>query len=70
MKVEYLLQNDPGELRVSIQQWRTACQSALEILCSETSERNGQNLKISDILSMLNIPEELVNYSAKDDSFT
>ncbi|XP_058806434.1 uncharacterized protein LOC131672913 isoform X2 [Phymastichus coffea] len=61
--------HNPQELRDSIKKWRTACQSALEILCSETSKRNGQSMKISDILSMLNIPETLVHYSEKDDSF-
>ncbi|XP_014215561.1 uncharacterized protein LOC106644527 [Copidosoma floridanum] len=61
--------HDPKVLRASIDRWQSACQSALEIVCSELTERNGQSSNISDVLSMLGIPEELVHYSKKDDAF-
>ncbi|OXU21799.1 hypothetical protein TSAR_012187 [Trichomalopsis sarcophagae] len=61
--------HDPKVLKVSIDRWRTACQNALEIVCSELRERNGQSSTISDVLKMLGIPESIVHYSEKDDGF-
>ncbi|XP_014235095.1 uncharacterized protein LOC106657909 [Trichogramma pretiosum] len=62
--------NNPKELKISISTWKSACQTALETLCFELTERNGQSCSISNVLETLNIPASIVGYSEKEDSFT
>lgn len=64
-----MLQHDPEELKASISKWKAGCQNALETICSELAQKNGQSCKMSEVLNMLGIPASIVYYSENDDAF-
>lgn len=66
----YVFQHNPEVLKASIKKWKTACQNALEEICSELNKQDATKVsKVSDVLSMLNMPETLVSYSIENDTF-